>query len=81
MGLGDLMKNFQAAASCLKDENFRKLLAHPKFQALLKDPEFREAVQSKNYLKLMSHPELRSLGEDAELRELMLKVDPRQLGL
>jgi len=71
--LGDL----QALQKLAKDENFVKLLGHPKMKAMMEDPEVKEAVTSKNWLKLMSNPKVSMTMRDPEIVELVQKMQSK----
>lgn len=63
----------------MKDENFKALMAHPKTQELMRDPEFIELMKTKDFQKAASNPRLAALKDDPELRQLMLKVQMPQV--
>ena len=75
----DLAGQIQMMQRLMKNENFRALMAHPKMQELLRDPEFQEIIKSKNTAQLMSHPKLASLMRDPELAPLLAKLNPQTL--
>ena len=79
--LGEMMKQFQLVQELLKDEEVRTLLAHPTVQALMKDPEFIDAVKSQDPSKLSAHPKLASVMRDPELAPLMAKLQTKLIDL
>ena len=68
------MDLFKQAAELLKDENVRALMGHPKFQQLMKDPEFQALMRSQQMDKLASHPKFAEVMKDPELGALILKI-------
>ena len=50
----------------------RKVLEHPKLQALLVNQEFSKAIKNQNMLKILSNPEFQNLTQDPEFKELMV---------
>ncbi|MFA6600829.1 MAG: hypothetical protein WC352_09295 [Candidatus Omnitrophota bacterium] len=74
-------KQIQLMHQLMKDENFKKLMGHPRVQELFRDPEFLKALQTKDAANLMSHPGLAKLQEDPELREMIGKLDLSKLKL
>ncbi|MBN1493954.1 MAG: hypothetical protein JW938_07395 [Candidatus Omnitrophica bacterium] len=74
-GMRDMFKNMGAMAKLAKDENFQKLMGHPKIQQLLTNKEFIEAAKSKDYMKLFSNAEFSRIMQDPEVLEMMHKVN------
>jgi hypothetical protein len=63
----------------MKDENFKRLLEHPKMQALMKDPEMMKLLKEQNPAKIASNPKLMTMMRDPELVTLFQKVDFKAL--
>jgi hypothetical protein len=74
-GFGDMFKNMGAVAKLAQDENFRKLMEHPKIQQLVSDKEFMDAAKSKNYMKLLSNPQFSKIMQDPEVIEMMGRIN------
>ncbi|MDP3920220.1 MAG: hypothetical protein Q8R76_05390 [Candidatus Omnitrophota bacterium] len=74
---GEMMK---ALMQLMKDERFRKLMANPKVQGLLKDPEFLQLAQAKDITKIKDHPKFGSVMNDPEVAELMSRFKERTHG-
>ncbi len=74
-GLGDFLKNMGAVAKLAHDENFKRLMGHPKIQQLLANREFVDAARSKNFMKLLSNPEFAALMSDPEVMDIMTRID------
>ena len=58
-------------SSILSNEEGRKILQHPKLQALLANQELSKAIKDQNIFKILSHPEFQKLTQDPEFKELM----------
>ncbi len=69
---------YKEAGKLLQDENVRALLAHPKFQELMRDPEFQRQAQGQDFSKLASHPKFASLSNDPELKQIFEKIRERR---
>ena len=54
-----------------RDENFRRFLTNPKVQELMKEDEFKQAVQEKNMFKLMSNGRFMEVMKDPEIRSAL----------
>lgn len=59
----------------MKDENFQKLMDHPKMKAIMQDAEMKQLLKEQNPSKMASNPKLVSMMRDPELIQLMQKVD------
>ena len=57
-----------------KDEQFRRFILNPKVQALMRDPEFKRAVQEKDMAKLRSNSGFNEVLNDAEIREALVEM-------
>ena len=57
--------------SILASEEGRKILQHPKLQALLATQELSRAIKDQNIFKILSNPEFQKLTQDPEFKELM----------
>jgi len=75
----DMAAQMQMMQKLMKDENFKALIAHPKMQELIKDPEFIELMKTKNFQKASSNPRIAALKNDPELLQLMAKVQMPQI--
>jgi hypothetical protein len=69
----------QMMQKLMKDENFKALIAHPKMQELLRDPEFLELMKTKDFQKASSNPKIAALKNDPELLQLIAKVQMPQI--
>lgn len=63
--------NVDKLVELARNSEFRKFLANPKVQELLKDESFREAVQSNNMAQLAAHQDFLGLIQDPEIRALL----------
>ena len=70
----DMSAQMQMVQKLMKDENFKALIAHPRMQELMKDPDFLELMKTKDFQKAASNPKLAGLKNDPELLELMSRV-------
>ncbi len=70
----DMAAQMQIIQKLMKDENFKALIAHPRMQELMKDPDFLELMKTKDFEKAASNPKLAGLKSDPELLQLMSKV-------
>ena len=70
----DMAAQMQMVQKLMKDENFKALIAHPRMQELMKDPDFLELMKTKDFQKAASNPKLAGLKNDPELLELMSRV-------
>ena len=70
----DMAAQMQMIQKLMKDENFKALIAHPRMQELMKDPDFLELMKTKDFQKAASNPKLAGLKNDPELLELMSRV-------
>ncbi|PIU40739.1 MAG: hypothetical protein COT00_00125 [Candidatus Omnitrophica bacterium CG07_land_8_20_14_0_80_50_8] len=77
-GMKGMMGQFQLMQKLMADENFKAFIAHPKVQAVFKDPEFKEIAKSKNFSKILASPKFAALMQDPELSVLMAKINPQQ---
>ncbi|OGX02993.1 MAG: hypothetical protein A3G87_05005 [Omnitrophica bacterium RIFCSPLOWO2_12_FULL_50_11] len=65
---GNLWGNLTNLAKLAKDEHFRTFLETAKVRELMKDPEFKRAVEEKNVFKLMCHQGFTELMKDPQIR-------------
>lgn len=72
------MDLFKEMGKLLQDENVRALLGHPKFQELMKDPEFQKLAQAQDFSKVAAHPRFSSLMKDPELAQILKKIAERR---
>ena len=70
----DMASQMQMIQRLMKDENFKALIAHPKMQELMKDPDFLELMKTKDMQKAVTNPKLAALKNDPELVQLMSRV-------
>ena len=70
----DMAAQMQLIQKLMKDDNFKALIAHPKMQELMKDPEFLEMMKTKDMQKAATNPKLAALKNDPELVQLISKV-------
>ncbi len=70
----DMAAQMQMIQKLMKDENFKTLIAHPKMQELMKDPEFLEVMKNNDIQKASTNPKLAALKSDPELVQLIAKV-------
>jgi hypothetical protein len=75
----EMAVQMQMMQKLMKDENFKALIAHPKMQELIKDPEFIELMKTKNFQEASSNPRIAALKNDPELLQLMAKVQMPQI--
>ena len=73
------MEQLQLMQRLMKDENFKKLMSHPKVQALFQDPEFLQLIKAQDMAKIATHPKFASTMKDPEVASLMTKIDPKTL--
>lgn len=64
----------QLLQKMMKDENFRKLIDHPKVRQAMQDAEVQEVLKSKNIFKMMDHPKFLAILQDPELTALASKL-------
>lgn len=74
----DQFKQLQMLQRLMKDENFRKLMSHPKVQATLQDPDVQQLAKSQDLAKLLAHPKMATLMRDPEVSTLFTKLDPQK---
>jgi len=74
-GMNDTKQQMELIQKLLKDENFRQLMMHPKFQSLMQDAEFMEAVKSRDKSQIMTHPKFVELKDEPGLKDLFTKID------
>ena len=70
-GMMGNLNNMGQFLKLAKDENFRKFLAYPKVQELMKDPQFKTSVQSKDMTQLMNNTKFTELMKDPEIRNVL----------
>ncbi len=70
----DMAAQMQMMQRLMKDENFKALIAHPKMQELMRDPEFLELMKTKDIQKAASNSKIAALKDDPELLQLISKI-------
>ena len=70
----DMAGQMQMMQRLMKDENFKALLAHPKMQQLMQDPEFLELMKTKDIQKAASNSKIAALKDDPELLQLISRI-------
>ena len=69
--MSEFFQNWNELSKLAQDEDFRKFIAHPKVQGLMKNDGFKQAVQEKNVFKLIANPEFNELLRDPEVRVVL----------
>lgn len=73
--LGELSRNPDAMARFLDDPGVQKILAHPRVQALLNDPQAIQAAETKNYAVLLQSRAILNAATDPALQKLVMELD------
>lgn len=73
--IGQLAKNPDAMTRFLDDPGVQKILAHPRMQAVLGDPQIIRASESGNHLALLQSPAILQAATDPSLQKLVLELD------
>jgi len=73
--LARLSKDPNAMLRFIDDPGVQKILAHPRMQALLQDPQAVEAAQEGNFLVLVQNPAVFAAATDPSLHQLALSID------
>ena len=71
---GDMLQQFSTISKLAGDKNVQQVMAHPKVQKLLQDPEFQAVIKEKNIFKLMAHAEFNEIMRDPEIQALIKQV-------
>ena len=75
MRLSELSKKPDAMARFLDDPGVGKILAHPRVQALINDPQLIQAAETKNFAVLMQSRALMNAVTDPSLQKLISELD------
>ena len=73
--LGELSKDQDAMMRFLDDPGVQKIMAHPRVQALLNDPQVLQAAETKNYIVLLQSRTLMNAATDPALQKLVMELD------
>ena len=73
------MNQLQLMQRLMKDEGFKALMANPKVQAVMMDPEFQRLIKTRDMAKVAAYPKFAALLRDPEVAPLLAKVNPQQL--
>ncbi len=75
VGLSALSKDRDAMMRFLDDPGVQQILAHPRVQALMEDPEVIQAVETKNYGALLQSRTVMNAATDPSLQKLVMSLD------
>ena len=73
--LGELSRNPDAMMRFLDDPGVQKIVAHPRVQALLDDPEVIQATETKNFVALLQSRTVMNALTDPSLQKLVTEID------
>ena len=73
--VGELSKNPDAMIRFLDDAEVQQILAHPRMQAILNDPQVVQAAETQNYLVLFQSRTILEAATDPSLQKLVLSLD------
>ena len=73
--LGELSKNPDAMMRFLDDPGVQKIMAHPRVQALMDDPQVLQAAETKNFTVLMQSRTILNAATDPSLQKLVAELD------
>lgn len=73
--LSELSKDRDAMMRFLDDPGVQKVLAHPRVQALMDDPEVIQAAETKNFAVLMQSRTVMNAATDPSLQKLVMSLD------
>jgi hypothetical protein len=73
--IGELAKNPTAMMRFLDDPGVQEILAHPRMQAVLNDPQVVQAAETKNYLALLQSRTILAAATDPSLQKLVMSLD------
>lgn len=73
--IGELAKNPTAMMRFLDDPGVQEILAHPRMQAVLNDPQVVQAAETKNYLALLQSRTILDAATDPSLQKLVMSLD------
>ncbi len=73
--VGELAKNPDAMVRFLDDPGVQEILAHPRMQAILDDPQVVQAAETQNYLVLLQSRTILAAATDPSLQKLVMSLD------
>lgn len=73
--LSELSKDQDALMRFLDDPGVQKIIAHPRVQGLLNDPQILQAAETKNYAALLQSRTLMNAATDPTLQKLVIELD------
>jgi hypothetical protein len=73
--LSELSKDRDAMMRFLDDPGVQKVLAHPRVQALMDDPEVIQAAETKNFAVLLQSRTVMNAATDPSLQKLVMSLD------
>ena len=73
--VGELSKNPDAMVRFLDDPGVQEILAHPRMQAVLNDPQVVQAAETQNYLVLLQSRTILEAATDPSLQKLVMSLD------
>jgi hypothetical protein len=73
--VGELSKNPDAMVRFLDDPGVQEILAHPRMQAILDDPQVVQAAETQNYIVLLQSRTILAAATDPSLQKLVLSLD------
>jgi hypothetical protein len=73
--VGELSKKPDAMMRFLDDPGVQKILAHPRMQAVLNDPQVIQAAETQNYLVLIQSRTILEAATDPSLQKLVMSLD------
>jgi len=76
--MGDMMKQLGNLQALMKQDGVKELLAHPKVEKALKDPDLQAMVKRQDFMALMSHPKMVAMMQDPEVQQMMKEFSEKQ---
>jgi hypothetical protein len=73
--IGTLTRDPDAMLRFLDDPGIQRIVAHPRMQTLIADPDVRWAAENGDFVSLLGNPSVHRAATDPSLRELVLSVD------
>ena len=73
--VGELSKKPDAMMRFLDDPGVQEILAHPRMQAVLNDPQVVQAAETQNYLVLFQSRTILEAATDPSLQKLVMSLD------
>lgn len=73
--VGELSKKPDAMLRFLDDPGVQEILAHPRMQAVLNDPQVVQAAETQNYLVLFQSRTILEAATDPSLQKLVMSLD------